>query len=374
VPDRPSYPASRLNYDLPPELIAQQPAAERSGARLLHVEVAAGDWHDRRFTDLPQLLPERTLIYFNDSKVIPARVFGTRASGGIVELLYLEYIGDGVIRAIIGSNAKLPAGEVISLPDGWRAELLEPKALDGIALQLKDQDGSGPELPELLAWLELHGEVPLPPYIRARESTDRERYQTVYATQQGSVAAPTAGLHFDEPMLEQLKADGHALRHLTLHVGVGTFAPLRVDDLRDHAMHEEPYGVQSDVAAEYLKEQGRGKPIMAVGTTSLRILHTLNEGGAGLCARQDEPLVSQWGTESRPTIAGRTSAFLYPGHGTDAARLLLTNFHLPRSTLLALVYAFGGEQLMREVYAHAVRERYRFFSYGDCMLIDRGGY
>jgi S-adenosylmethionine:tRNA ribosyltransferase-isomerase len=351
VPDRPSYPASRLDYDLPPELIAQQPAAQRSGSRLLQVDIQAGQFSDRRFTELPKLLPKRTLIYFNDSKVIPARVHGARSTGGVVELLYLDYEGDGVIRALIGSNAKLPAGELVALPEGWQAELLEPKALDGIRLRLHNENGVPPQLPEILSWLERSGEVPLPPYIHARAETDRQRYQTVYAAVQGSVAAPTAGLHFDKPMLATLEASGHQLRQLTLHVGTGTFAPLRVNDLRDHQMHEEPYSVAPHVAAEYLDALSSGRPIMAVGTTSLRILHTLTNGG--------------------PT-GGRTDALIYPGHGTDAARLLLTNFHLPRSTLLALVYAFGGEDLMRAVYAHAVEQRYRFFSYGDCMLIDRG--
>jgi S-adenosylmethionine:tRNA ribosyltransferase-isomerase len=355
---RPSYPVSRLDYDLPPELIAQHPAAERSGSRLLHVDVQAGKWHDRMFTDLPQLLPEQTLIYLNDSKVIPARIHGSRPSGGAVELLYLEHEGAGVVRAVVGSNAKLAAGEVVHLPGGWGGELLEPKALDGIRVQLWGETGKAPADTELLEWLNSHGEVPLPPYIHARHADDRERYQTVYAHNTGSVAAPTAGLHFDEAMLARLRGDGHELRQLTLHVGVGTFAPLRVDDLKDHMMHEEPYRVTAGVAEEYFEAHGSGRPTLAVGTTSLRILHTLQ---GSLC-----------GEAPALPMQGRTAAFIYPGHGTEAARLLLTNFHLPRSTLLALVYAFGGEDLMREVYAHAVRDRYRFFSYGDCMLIDRG--
>lgn len=349
--DRPSYPVARLDYDLPQELIAQQPAAERTGSRMLHVDVQSGKFEDGMFTDLPALLPERTLIYLNDSKVIPARVHGQRSSGGAVELLYLEYEGAGVIRAVVGSNAKLGAGEVVRLPGGWTAELLGTKALDGVRVKLRNEVGTSPHEAEVLRWLQGNGEVPLPPYIHDRHADDRERYQTVYAHHAGSVAAPTAGLHFDEAALARLGSDGHRLRHLTLHVGVGTFAPLRVEDLKDHVMHEEPYSVDPDVATEYLAARKQHQPILAVGTTSLRILHTLLD----------------WGPPS-----GRTAAFIYPGHGTNAARLLLTNFHLPRSTLLALVYAFGGEELMREVYAHAVRERYRFFSYGDCMLIDRG--
>ncbi|MDQ3022968.1 MAG: tRNA preQ1(34) S-adenosylmethionine ribosyltransferase-isomerase QueA [bacterium] len=354
MPDRPSYLASRLDYELPPELIAQQPAAERGGSRLLHVDVRAGGWHDRMFSDLPELLPERTVIYFNDSRVIPARMHGKRKSGGAVELLYLEYEGDGVIRAIVGSNAKLLAGEVIQIVphyEEWTATLLEQKALDGVRVQLRDGVSNEVEYETLLAWLLDFGELPLPPYISPRSESDGERYQTVYAGRLGSVAAPTAGLHFTEEMLQGLRRAGHATRMLTLHVGIGTFAPLRVEDLKDHVMHEEPYSVGQHVADEYLQEHAAGTPVVAVGTTSLRILHTLLKGGVS---------------------TGRTSAFIYPGHGTDAARMLLTNFHLPRSTLLALVYAFGGEELMRNVYAHAVREKYRFFSYGDCMLIDRG--
>lgn len=349
VTSRPSYPTARLDYDLPTELIAQRPAPRRTGSRLLYVDVQSGTWHDRKFTDLLTLLPERTLIYLNDSKVIPARVDGARASGGSVELLYLEYLGAGVVQAIIGSNAKLPAGEVIDLPEGWHAELLEPKALDGVKVRLTDSQGA-PTQEAVIDWLQRNGEVPLPPYIHERSDRDRERYQTVYAAQSGSVAAPTAGLHFTQEMLDHLPALGHAVRRLTLHVGVGTFVPLRVDDLKDHVMHEEPYSVAPEVAEEYLEAHAAGRPILAVGTTSLRILHTLRNGAPP---------------------SGRTSAFIYPGHCTNAARLLLTNFHLPRSTLLALVYAFGGEELMRDVYAHAVRARYRFFSYGDCMLIDR---
>ena len=352
--DRPSYPASRLDYELPPELIAQQPARERSGSRMLHVDLQAGTWHDRMFNDLPELLPERTLIYLNDSQVIPARIHGKRITGGAVEILYLETLGNGVIRALVGSNAVLREGEQIVLKDQVTATLLDSKSLEGTRVLIQE-DGEPLNDEEIEDVLAFQGELPLPPYIHRDNSgeglSDRQRYQTIYAARRGSVAAPTAGLHFTDEMLERLRKDGHATRMLTLHVGLGTFAPMRVDDLKDHEMHEEPYSVQPHIAQQYLEANTSGQPVLAVGTTSLRILHTLRNGGA-------------------PN--GRTSAFIYPGHGTDAARLLLTNFHLPRSTLLALVYAFGGEELMRDVYAHAVRERYRFFSYGDCMLIDRG--
>jgi S-adenosylmethionine:tRNA ribosyltransferase-isomerase len=361
----PSFPASRLDYELPPVLIAQQPTAQRNASRLLHVSVAEKSCVDRTFAELPHLLPAGALIFLNTSRVIRARLHGQRFTGGGVELLFLEYLGDGVIQALVGSNAKLGSGDTVSLPNGWSAELLEPKALDGVKLLLRDPLRTPVMLPDLLGYLEQHGELPLPPYIKRPEqaAADDERYQTVYASAAGSVAAPTAGLHFDAAMIEQLGA-AHDIRHLTLHVGAGTFAPLRVEDLADHRMHGEAYSVSRDVALEYLEARNAGRPVLAVGTTSLRTLHTLLE------RELTEP---GWTAAQPELITGRTDAFIYPGRNTRAADLLLTNFHLPRSTLLALVFAFGGEELMRSVYAHAVSERYRFFSYGDCMLIDRGG-
>jgi S-adenosylmethionine:tRNA ribosyltransferase-isomerase len=361
---RPFYPIARLDYELPPELIAQQPLAVRSASRLLLVDVPGGTVSDHSFTELPTLIPPHTLLVLNNSKVIPARLWGKRPQnelgqgGGRVEILFHRWLGDGVCEAVVGSGASQSAGEQVALTDGWRCELLAPKALDGICVRFTTAQGAPASLAELLAFLDRHGETPLPPYIKRpagaapeQAALDQRRYQTVFATQSGSVAAPTAGLHFDEAMLSALAEQGARRLEVTLHVGLGTFAPVRATDLRDHVMHSEPYSVEPATLAEYQSAHSTGKPILAVGTTSLRVLHTLRQPD---CA-----------------ATGLTNAFIYPGHGTDACNLLLTNFHLPRSTLLALVYAFGGEDLLRRAYTHAVAERYRFFSYGDCMLIRR---
>jgi S-adenosylmethionine:tRNA ribosyltransferase-isomerase len=248
-----------------------------------------------------------------------------------------------------------------------------------------DAFGQPASFAALMSYLDEHGLPPTPPYLKreleaegsdAQLGADRERYQTVYAQQDGSVAAPTAGLHFDREMLERLTRGGHELRQVTLHVGLGTFAPVRVADLAEHQMHAEAYSVKSELQRDYLNAKHAGSPVLAVGTTSLRVLHTqvngVQQDGAAVRERQENA-----GRDARATdlsaagISGMTEAFIYPGHGTDACDLLLTNFHLPRSTLLALVYAFGGEELLRKAYQHAIAERYRFYSYGDCMLIDR---
>jgi S-adenosylmethionine:tRNA ribosyltransferase-isomerase len=370
---RPSYPIARLDYELPPELIAQKPLSDRSTSRLLYVKAVAGAIEDHRFVDLPELLPARTLVVLNDSRVVPARVFGRRAvnelgqGGGRVEVLYHRWLGDGVCEAVVGSGASQPAGEQVLLPGGWRCELLEPKQLDGIRVRYLNESGAPASISELMGYLDEHGLPPTPPYIKRELEVevvgkqlraDRERYQTVYARQDGSVAAPTAGLHFDLAMLDRLARDGHSMREVTLHVGLGTFAPVRVDDLARHRMHAESYRASRELLHEYFAARATDTPVLAVGTTSLRVLHTLVESAS-------EP------PPTGETIAGDTEAFIYPGRGTEACDLLLTNFHLPRSTLLALVYAFGGEELIRGAYRHAISQRYRFYSYGDCMLIDR---
>jgi S-adenosylmethionine:tRNA ribosyltransferase-isomerase len=372
---RPSYPLARLDYDLPQELIAQHPLPERTGSRMLHVDVSRGEFTDRRFADLPELQPPGTLAVFNNSRVIPARLSGRRQAlregqgGGRVEVLYNKWLGDGQCEAIVGSNAVLTAGESIELPGGWTVTLEEPKALNAIRVTISTATGEPATHEELLDYLDQFGATPLPPYIkRGSDTSDEEssedsaRYQTVYARPAGSVAAPTAGLHFDGAMLGEIDSRGVQRCEVTLHVGYGTFAPVRVDDLRDHRMHAEECSVSAEACRTYFDYVAAGRPVAAVGTTSLRILHTLT----ALNATQREAACGEgW--------HGATDAFIYPGHGTSACDLLLTNFHLPRSTLLALVYAVGGEDLMRRAYEHAVGQRYRFFSYGDCMLIDRGG-
>lgn len=364
---RPSYPAASLDYELPPELIAQTPPPERGQSRLLLVDVPTQSLADSAFARLPDYLPPATLIVLNDSRVVPARLLAQRASGGRVELLFTRALGAGRIEALLRSRATLPVGEVLMLPEGWQAELRSAVTLDGAVLQLRGPDTDAPGVPAIYAYLEAHGSPPLPPYIKRPGGTspaDRERYQTVYAAAPGSSAAPTAGLHFTPGMLTALESAGHSLLRVTLHVGLGTFAPLRVDDLAQHEMHSEAFRISTDAAREYLAAIEAGRPILAVGTTSLRVLHTL------LGLSRDNP-------DFKPSLSapgecsGETRAFIYPGQGTDAATHLLTNFHLPRSTLLALVYAFGGEALLRHAYQHAIAQRYRFFSYGDCMLIGR---
>jgi S-adenosylmethionine:tRNA ribosyltransferase-isomerase len=345
---------------------------------MLYIQTATGEISDHRFTDLESLLPINTLIVLNDSRVIPARVFGTRPvkpdgqGGGRVEVLYHKWLGDHTAEAVIGSGSSLAAGEWIELPSDWRCELLEPKALDGIKVRYLKPDGVPATHTELVGYLNQFGLPPTPPYIKRKLAageafangsdvikSDHERYQTVYASRDGSVAAPTAGLHFTESMLNHLRGQGHDLCNVTLHVGLGTFAPVRVDDLADHDMHEEAYSVERSFTEEYAARLNDGSPVLAVGTTSLRVLHTLRNLPSGSMNRSEND------------ITGTTKAFIYPGQGTDACNLLLTNFHLPRSTLLALVYAFGGEELLRKAYSHAISSRYRFYSYGDCMLIDR---
>ena len=459
VKSRPSYPVTRLDYSLPPELIAQQPLAERSASRMLHVQAGGADTEvgqasslpeqnhrqdacatstgritDRMFAELPELLPAGCLIVLNDSRVIPARLYGERAvsplgqGGGRVEVLFHRWLGEGVCEAVVGSGASQPAGEKVLLPAGWRCELLDPKCADSTRVRYLTPRGRPAELAELLGYLERYGLPPLPPYIKrgglapvlqapvAADSrgargeisrggrpqrlpatqddpqaatpaatrdipvtpdADRQRYQTVYAQQPGSVAAPTAGLHFDEAMLARLRADGHEFAQVTLHVGLGTFAPLRVTDLRDHEMHEEAYSVTPRACEAYLRARETGRPVLAVGTTSLRVLHTLLGRAAvpGRLTGGQPSLAAERaaGRDARApeALTGLTRAFIYPGQGTQACDLLLTNFHLPRSTLLALLYSFGGEELLKRAYAHAIAQRYRFFSYGDCMLIDR---
>jgi S-adenosylmethionine:tRNA ribosyltransferase-isomerase len=371
---RPSYATARLGYDLPQELIAQHPPTDRGTSRLIHVNVAEQRLTDCDFDFLPDLLPPHTLLVLNDSRVIPARVVGQRASGARVELLYHRYLGAGMIEAVIGSNARLPVGELLVLPGGWRGELLSEKSRDGSRVRLTDEQGRETGFEPTLSWLEAHGEVPLPPYIKrpagARHSPppaeDTARYQTVYAASAGSVAAPTAGLHFTGKMLTELQRRGHRLRYVTLHVGLGTFAPVRTADLAQHQMHREEFTLPDGLWAELEQQRKTANPVMAVGTTSLRALHSagVQQSAAPPDGRAELPA---------KTLLQDATAFIYPGHGTHAADLLLTNFHLPGSTLLALVYAFGGEQLMRQVYTHAIASRYRFFSYGDCMLLDRRG-
>ncbi len=341
----PRYTLSAFDYRLPPELIAQVPAPTRTGSRLLHVDHER--LTDHAFADFPRLIASRDLLVFNDTRVIKSRIKATKPTGGQVELL-LERI-TGPRQALFQLRASHPPriGGVVDLPGhtqavviGRRDRFLELR-LDGAVL-IQD-------------YLERHGEVPLPPYIeRAASADDAARYQTVYARHPGAVAAPTAGLHFDEAMLAELADADVAFAHVTLHVGAGTFEPVRSLDLSAHRMHAEWYRIPGATAAAIEAARARGNRVVAVGTTSLRALES---------AAMEDGRVRAGDAETR--------LFVTPGYSFRVVDRLLTNFHLPRSTLLMLVSAFGGYDNIRAAYAHAVARRYRFFSYGDAMLLER---
>lgn len=340
--------ADALDYDLPEELVAQAPLPEREGARLLVMSRQHAPAAHHVLRDLPALLP-KSLFVFNDTRVIPARLRGLRASGGKVELLLVERVGpEGREERWIcmGKPLKsLRAGSVLTFGE-LTATIGERRDEMTIDVTLSAERG-------VSAALENVGELPLPPYItRAVEADDRERYQTVFAREPGAVAAPTAGLHFSASMLDALAAAGHTRAFVTLHVGPGTFLPLNVDDLADHPMHSERYHVPVETAQAIASAKREGRPVVAVGTTVVRTLES--------AALADGSL---------RTGAGESRLCIYPPYSFRVIDALVTNFHLPRSTLLALVMAFAGEENTRAAYAEAVRARYRFFSYGDAMLV-----
>jgi len=336
---------SDFDYALPPELIAQAPATERRGSRLLHVEADA--MHDLAFADLVSRVGPGEVMVFNDTRVVRARVHARRPSGGRVELLLERMVGEAEAWVQLRASHPPKPGGTLDLPAGARATVV---ARDGRFFHLRFE-GTG-RLPD---WLEAHGEVPLPPYItHPADAGDAERYQTVYARHPGAVAAPTAGLHFDDAMMAALRARGVILAFVTLHVGSGTFQPVQVEDLREHRMHAERFHIPEETAAAVAAARDRGQRVMAVGTTSLRALEAAAEPDGQVRAG-----------------AAETDLFIVPGYRFRAVDRLVTNFHLPRSTLLMLVGAFAGLDRIRAAYVHAVAERYRFFSYGDAMLLER---
>jgi S-adenosylmethionine:tRNA ribosyltransferase-isomerase len=329
-----------FHYDLPPELIAQQPPAQRSGSRLL---VLDEPMRDRRITDLPNELRPDDLLVFNDTRVIPARLHGAKSSGGKVEILIERLIDARVALAQVRASKSPQPGGVL-IVDGVELEVLGREG-EFFRLRLRG-DGS------LQALLERAGHMPLPPYItRDDAAADRERYQTVFARAPGAVAAPTAGLHFDEALLDAIRARGVATGFVTLHVGAGTFQPIRVENLAEHRMHRERALVSPLLCEQVAAARSRGGRVVAVGTTVMRSLETAALGG------------------SLQPFDGETDIFITPGFRFRVVDALLTNFHLPESTLLMLVSAFAGRERVLAAYAHAVRERYRFFSYGDAMFI-----
>jgi S-adenosylmethionine:tRNA ribosyltransferase-isomerase len=332
-----------FDYTLPPELVAQAPAAQRAASRLLHVD--GERLADLRFSDLPGLVAPGDVVVMNDTRVIRARVGGRKPSGGRVELLVERIVGvDEAWAQLRASHPPRVGGEIL-LDGGARATVL---ARDGGFFRLRIVADA-----PLEAWLEAHGTMPLPPYIaRAPRDEDTERYQTVYARVPGAVAAPTAGLHFDEATLDALRARGVVLATVTLHVGAGTFLPVRDGDLAAHRMHSERYAIPAATVEAIGAARAAGRRVLAVGTTTLRALEASASGGA-LAAGPAE-----------------TDLFVRPGFRFRVVDRLLTNFHLPRSTLLVLVAAFAGLRTMRRAYAHAIAQRYRFFSYGDAMLLE----
>jgi S-adenosylmethionine:tRNA ribosyltransferase-isomerase len=331
-----------FHYELPAELIAQTPLPERSASRLLELDGASGRLSDRRFTDLPQLLRRGDLLVFNDTRVLRARLLARKESGGAVELL-LERAFD-VKRALFQARASKPLREGTALRlEGGGVAWVRGQRGELIELQFEEP---------ILGFLQRHGAVPLPPYIdRPPGESDRERYQTVFARTDGAVAAPTAGLHFDRVILEAFASAGVEQAFITLHVGAGTFQPVRVDDLDQHRMHSERVEVSTAVCASIAAARARGGRVVAVGTTVVRSLESAYRDGV------------------LAPLRGETALFIRPGYDFRVVDALLTNFHLPESTLLMLVCAFGGFENVMAAYRHAVQERYRFFSYGDAMFV-----
>jgi len=359
-----------LDYQLPPELIAQHALGRRDASRLLLLDRRSGGLEDRRFSELPQILAGNELLVFNNARVIPARLLGKRAGvhsqkpsrktlrehlTGNVEVFLTRKIGGEVWEALVRPGRKMQVGEKVLFGDGeLEAEILFRGELGIRTVRLSSKNSLSIE-----ENLDRLGHVPLPPYIhRPDEASDRERYQTVYARQPGAVAAPTAGLHFTPEILQKLETRGCELCEVTLDVGLGTFQPVHTETLEEHKIHSEAYEIFPDAADKICRAKRDSRPILAVGTTVVRTL----EDAAARASAASSP---------SPILAGGAEAqiFLLPGRKFRVVDQLLTNFHLPKSTLLALVCAFAGREKILQAYKHAVEEKYRFYSYGDCMLI-----
>jgi len=334
---------SDFSYELPSELIAQQPLAERRASRLLQLPLDDGVLADRAFEDLPELLRADDLLVFNNTRVLPARLYARKASGGRVEILLERLLDEASMLVQMRSNRKPAPGSRLLVADGVELTLVERR--DDMYLLRRD-DGA------VIDVLERFGHMPLPPYIqRADTAVDRERYQTVYARRPGAVAAPTAGLHFDQSVLRRLAALGVRRAEITLHVGAGTFQPLRAERVPDNQLHAERIEVPAAACEAVESARAAGGRVIAVGTTSVRALESAAAAGRLQPCNDDSRL------------------FIYPGYRFRVIDGMLTNFHLPESSLLMLVCAFAGTERVLAAYRHAVRERYRFFSYGDAMLL-----
>jgi S-adenosylmethionine:tRNA ribosyltransferase-isomerase len=332
---------SGFDYDLPEELIAQAPPAERGASRLLIIDRATASWQDLHFRDLPDFLHPGDCLVLNDSRVIPSRLFGRTESGARIQLLLLKSIAPLRWTALGRPGRRLLPRRIIAFERGLTAEIVEVREHGERVVEFRGI----PDDAALLALLDELGHIPLPPYIhRPDTALDRERYQTVFAREPGSAAAPTAGLHFTPEMLGGIQERGAEIARVTLHVGLGTFQPIEREDFENHALHYEVY----DIETSAWNQIERSERVVAVGTTSVRTIESAARSGQ---------------------LRGETNLFLYPGARFLKTGALLTNFHLPRSSLLLLVCAFGGTELILNAYRHAVKEGYRFFSYGDAMLI-----
>ncbi len=337
---------SDFDYDLPEHLIAQFPPAVRGASRLLHVD--GNRLEDASFKELPCFLHEGDLLVFNDTRVIKARIFGRKESGGQVEALVERVLDSHTALAHVRASKAPRPGTRLFFADRWCAEMIERRG-DLFLLRFAGEEN-------VLDILEQAGRLPLPPYItHAPDEEDARRYQTVYARDPGAVAAPTAGLHFTDEMLERVRAAGVRTAFVTLHVGAGTFQPVRVESIAEHTMHNERYTIPQATADLILQTRAAGGRVVAVGTTSLRALEASSQHG----------LLGE--------LAGDTDIFITPGYQFRVVDRLLTNFHLPRSTLLMLVAAFAGHDTIMAAYRHAIAKEYRFFSYGDAMLLERTG-
>ena len=340
-------PTSAYDYELPPALIAQYPAEKRDESRLMVLDRAAGMIEHRRFRDIVEYIPAGDALVLNETRVFPARLLGKRAGGGEAEVLLLRPLSDPhEWEALVRPGVKLRAGKTVRIADDVSVAIIDVLP-NGNRIVRIDADS---DVDDVIAH---HGHIPLPPYMeRAEEALDRERYQTVYARERGSVAAPTAGLHFTAPLLERLEQNGVRIVKVLLHVGVGTFRPVEVDDPTQHIMHEETWEISAQAAEHIAAVRAQGDAVWAVGTTVTRTLES---------AADDVGVVKAG--------SGSTNLFIRPGYRFKVVDHLLTNFHLPRSTLLMLVAAFGGYELIMRAYREAVAEGYRFYSYGDAMLI-----
>lgn len=335
---------SDFNYHLPEELIAQKPLEKRSGSRLLHLDRQTGALTDRQFGDLLDLLNENDLLVFNDTKVIPARLYGKKHTGGKVEILIERILDEHLAIAHVKASKSPKPGMLIVLDDGFECEVLGRE--DDLFKLHFNGDAS------LLDILDQIGHIPLPPYIgREDDESDFNRYQTVFAKQEGAVAAPTAGLHFDDAIIQKIENRNISTAFVTLHVGSGTFQPVRVENLDEHLMHKEYFIVSEETVARVEQTRANGGRVIAIGTTAVRALES---------AAKDGTLKAGF---------GNTDLFITPGYDFKSVDAMLTNFHLPESTLLMLVSAFAGYENIMNAYQHAIEQRYRFFSYGDAMFL-----